>query len=98
MTSVFSLAIVTGGCSGLGYASASALVNAGWQVCIFDVNKDNGDKIASQLSSSNCHYEYADVTSSESVERAFERSQLKFQKSSVRLLVNCAGVAPLKES
>jgi NAD(P)-dependent dehydrogenase (short-subunit alcohol dehydrogenase family) len=98
MTSISSLAIVTGGCSGLGHASATALINAGWQVCIFDVNKDSGDKVASQLSNLNCHYEYADVTSSESVERAFERVQLKFQQSRVRLLVNCAGVAPAKRT
>jgi len=98
MTSPHSLAIVTGGCSGLGYATATALINAGWQVCIFDVNKDNGDQIASQLSVSNCHYEFADVTSSESVKLAFERLQQKTKQSNIRLLVNCAGVAPAKRT
>ena len=87
-----SFAIVTGGCSGLGYAVASALIDAGWQVCIFDLNQENGAKIASNLCANNCFFEYVDVTSSESVEAAFN----KYSQQQITLVVNCAGVAPAK--
>jgi NAD(P)-dependent dehydrogenase (short-subunit alcohol dehydrogenase family) len=92
MTSRASFAIVTGGCSGLGHATASALIKAGWQVCIFDLNKDNGAQIALDLSTSACFFEYVDVTSSESVEKAIA----KYAQNEIRLVVNCAGVAPAK--
>jgi len=39
MTLIHLLAVVTGRSSGLGHASANALIKSGWQVCIFDVNK-----------------------------------------------------------
>lgn len=92
MTISTSLAIVTGGCSGLGHATAKALISAGWQVCIFDLNKENGKNIAASLSAKHCFFEYVDVTSSESVEAAFG----KYAQQEITLVVNCAGVAPAK--
>lgn len=92
MTSTTSFAIVTGGCSGLGHATAAALVNAGWQVCLFDLDKENGAQVASNLSPSTCFFEYVDVSSSISVEQAIT----KYADKEIRLLVNCAGVAPAK--
>jgi NAD(P)-dependent dehydrogenase (short-subunit alcohol dehydrogenase family) len=92
MTISKSFAIVTGGCSGLGHATATALINAGWQVCIFDLNKENGANIATKLSAKHCFFEYVDVTSSESVEAAFN----KYSQQQITLVVNCAGVAPAK--
>jgi NAD(P)-dependent dehydrogenase (short-subunit alcohol dehydrogenase family) len=85
-------AIVTGGCSGLGHATAKALIDAGWHVCIFDLNKENGQNIATALSNSNCDFEYVDVTSSDSVDNALA----KYTHKAISLLVNCAGVAPAK--
>ena len=92
MTANVSLAIVTGGCSGLGFATATALISAGWEVCIFDLNKEDGAQIASKLSSNACFFEHVDVTSSESVENAFA----KYAHKEIRMVVNCAGVAPAK--
>lgn len=92
MTISTPFAIVTGGCSGLGHATATALINAGWQVCIFDLNKENGANIAAKLSTSACFFEYVDVTSSTSVETAFD----KYSQHQISLVVNCAGVAPAK--
>lgn len=89
-----SFAIVTGACSGLGHATATALIEAGWQVCIFDLNKHDGNDIAEALSKDRCYFEHVDVTSSESVERAL----LKYQDKEISLLVNCAGVAPAKRT
>jgi NAD(P)-dependent dehydrogenase (short-subunit alcohol dehydrogenase family) len=94
MTSVTPFAIVTGACSGLGHATASALVRAGWEVCIFDLNKDTGHQVAKSLSEDKCFFEYVDVTSSESVELALA----KYQHKAIRLLVNCAGIAPAKRT
>ena len=42
-------AIVTGGASGLGRATATALAGAGFKVAIFDLNEEAGQKIASSL-------------------------------------------------
>lgn len=89
-----SFAIVTGGCSGLGHATAKALIESGWEVCIFDLNQENGQNIAEDLSQHSCFFEYVDVTSSSSVESALA----KFQQKNIRLLVNCAGVAPAKRT
>lgn len=90
MTTPF--AIVTGGCSGLGQATTKALLNAGWQVCIFDVNAENGKQIAAEMSQNNCMFEYVDVTQAQSVEDAVA----KHQNKEIRLVVNCAGIAPAK--
>lgn len=90
MKSSDSFAIVTGGCSGLGHATATRLVEAGWQVCIFDLNKENGEQIALNVSASACFFEYVDVTSSESVVNAVA----KYAQKHIKLVVNCAGVAP----
>lgn len=87
-----SFAIVTGGCSGLGHATAAALTKAGWNVCIFDLNKENGAQIAASLNPETCFFEYVDVTSSDSIENAVA----KYAENHIRLVVNCAGVAPAK--
>lgn len=92
MTSSF--AIVTGGCSGLGQATTKVLLAAGWQVCIFDVNADKGDEIAKSMSQEHCSFEHVDVTDAASVQKAVD----KHAKKQIRLLVNCAGIAPAKRT
>ena len=94
MTTNTSFAVITGGCSGLGHATAKALIDAGWEVCIFDLNKEDGQKTAKALSDTACFFEYVDVTSSSSVENALA----KFADKTISLLVNCAGVAPAKRT
>ena len=84
MTASAKLAIVTGGCSGLGQASAEYLLANGWHVVIFDVNKDDGAEIAQKMHPSNCRFDYVDVTSSELVEAAVNR----LAESEIRLLIN----------
>jgi NAD(P)-dependent dehydrogenase (short-subunit alcohol dehydrogenase family) len=89
-----SFAIVTGACSGLGHATAKALIEAGWEVCIFDLNKEDGHSTAKALSDTACFFEYVDVTSSTSVETALA----KFAHKTISLLVNCAGIAPAQRT
>lgn len=89
-------AIITGGCSGLGNATSRALIEAGWNVCIFDLDEVKGNATAQELSaineSSHCYFERVDVTNENSVENAVA----KYQHHGIKLLVNCAGIAPAK--
>lgn len=48
------IAIVTGGASGLGKATAEALVAAGAKVVIWDMNEDNGKAVAAELGENAC--------------------------------------------
>jgi NAD(P)-dependent dehydrogenase (short-subunit alcohol dehydrogenase family) len=93
MTSKASFAIVTGGSSGLGYATAKALVDANWEVCIFDLNEEAGERVTKDLGNT-CYFEVVDVTSSESVEQALAN----YRSKTISLLVNCAGIAPAKRT
>ncbi|MFZ5975935.1 MAG: SDR family NAD(P)-dependent oxidoreductase, partial [Bacillota bacterium] len=44
------VAIVTGGASGLGKASAMELAKNGLRIAIIDVNKENGKKVTEEIS------------------------------------------------
>ncbi|MEM9261966.1 MAG: SDR family NAD(P)-dependent oxidoreductase [Pseudomonadota bacterium] len=81
-------AIVTGGASGLGGATAEALANAGAKVGIWDMNADKGEahaeKIGGQFSKTN-------VADEESVQQALAAFLKDHDHPSV--LVNCAGIA-----
>lgn len=84
-----SVAIVTGGASGLGAASASALSNAGLKVAIFDLNEDLGTQHAQALSGIFCK---VDVSNPASV-----RAGMKTVVENIgapRVMVNCAGIGP----
>jgi len=83
------LAVVTGGASGLGEATAMRLTEAGAKVAIFDMNEEAGQKVAAAIGG---HFYKVDVTSEESVSQAFE--QIASLGEVARVLVNCAGIAP----
>jgi NAD(P)-dependent dehydrogenase (short-subunit alcohol dehydrogenase family) len=85
-------AIVTGGCSGLGHATSSFLIAAGWEVCIFDINQEQGKQISFTLHPTRCSFKQVDVTNVESVEQAVN----ELADERISLLVNCAGIAPAK--
>ena len=44
-----SKAIITGGASGLGEATARALVNSGGQVALIDLDRERGEALAAEL-------------------------------------------------
>ena len=82
-----SVAIVTGGASGLGEATARLLAKKGAPVALFDLDEKRGSKLAEEIGGIFCH---ADVSVEESVEKAFAASSEKLGVA--RILVNCAGV------
>ena len=81
-------AVVTGGASGLGEATARELARRGAKVAIFDRDATRGEQVASELGGIFCE---VDVTSDEKVEAAFARAREAHGQE--RILVNCAGVA-----
>ncbi len=83
-------AVITGGASGLGYATAQRLVASGARVTLLDVNRDAGTQAVDTLGP-NAMFQTADVTSEEAVDAAIERAQREM--GGLNLVVNCAGVA-----
>lgn len=81
-------AIVTGGASGLGEATARRLAKAGAKVTLFDMNDERGPKVATDIQG---RFERVDVTSEEGVEKALSTSAEAHGEA--RILVNCAGIA-----
>ncbi|HYX46267.1 MAG TPA: SDR family NAD(P)-dependent oxidoreductase [Sphingomicrobium sp.] len=81
-------AVVTGGASGLGEATARELARRGAKVAIFDRDQDRGTKVAEEIGGIFCE---VDVTSDEKVSAAFARAREAHGQE--RILVNCAGVA-----
>lgn len=80
-------AIVTGGASGLGGATAELLAEAGAKVTIFDMNENLGRAIAKRTGGS---FFKVDVTDETAVEEALGQAEGLHGK--VRILVNCAGI------
>lgn len=83
--------IVTGAVSGLGAATARALVAAGGNVVLADLNLESGTAMATELGP-NARFVTTDVTSEEQAMAAVAAAQESF--GGVQGLINCAGVAP----
>ena len=81
-------AIVTGGASGLGAATARKLAERGAKVAIFDFNATAGEALAGELGGVFCR---VDVTSDEDVQAGFAKSRAALGQE--RVLVNCAGTS-----
>jgi NAD(P)-dependent dehydrogenase (short-subunit alcohol dehydrogenase family) len=83
-----SVAIVTGGASGLGAATVRRLAAAGARVVIADLQDDKGEALADEVGGG---YSHTDVTSEAEVLAAVE---VAAELGPLRVLVNCAGIAP----
>ncbi|WP_295034530.1 SDR family NAD(P)-dependent oxidoreductase [uncultured Microbacterium sp.] len=81
-------ALVTGGASGLGLATARRLAAAGATVTIIDLPSSQGAAVAAELGGV---FAPADVTSAEEVAAAVAAAQAA---APLRIVVNCAGIAP----
>lgn len=79
-------AIVTGGASGLGAATARALAAQGVRVALFDLNVEKGEALARELGGVFCQ---VNVTSEAEVEAGFAKARAAIGQE--RILVNCAG-------
>ena len=79
-------AVVTGGASGLGAATARALAAKGVKVAIFDLQADKGEALADEIGGVFCK---VDVTSDDSVDAGFAAARAAHEQE--RILVNCAG-------
>nr|HQA18349.1 SDR family NAD(P)-dependent oxidoreductase [Novosphingobium sp.] len=78
-------AVVTGGASGLGRATAEALAGAGCKVAIFDINEAAGEDVAKAIGGLFCK---VDITSEESVVEGFAKARAAHGQE--RITVHCA--------
>lgn len=84
------IAVVTGGASGLGAATVRNIIKKGGKAVIFDLSEEKGAKMAQELGESVLFIK-TDVTSEESVSVALDEGMKKF--GSINAVINCAGIA-----
>jgi len=82
-------AVVTGGASGLGEATARALAARGAKVLILDLGHSKGAEVAAEIGGG-AFFAEADVTSEEAVTTALDDAVGRF--GGIHALVNCAGI------
>ncbi len=80
-------AVITGGASGLGAATARALAAKGVKVALFDMNAEKGEALAAELGGVFCK---VNVASDEEVDAGFAKARAA--NGQERILVNCAGI------
>jgi len=81
-------AVVTGGASGLGAATAAMLAGQGVKVALLDLNAEVGEKHASAIGA---RFFHCDVTNQDSVEAALKGAEAAHGVA--RIAVSCAGIA-----
>src|SRR5436305_34073 len=84
-------AVVTGGGSGLGAATAEQLTQAGAKVAVLDLNIDAAHEVASRIGGIAARCDVADAESGETA-----LAVARAQHGPARILVNCAGVGIAK--
>jgi NAD(P)-dependent dehydrogenase (short-subunit alcohol dehydrogenase family) len=84
-------AIVTGGASGLGAATAEMLADAGAKVTILDVNQDAARAVAQKIKGIALQ---CDVTKAEETANALGAARKLH--GAARIVINCAGIGPAK--
>jgi len=83
-------AVVTGGASGLGEASARALAAKGARVALFDLNEERARRVAEEIGGIACT---VDVSDESSVDAGFARAREAHGQE--RALVCCAGIGTI---
>lgn len=86
------IAIVSGGASGLGAATAQALAAKGAKVAILDFNIEGANTVAAAIGGIAIQCNVSDAASAEAAFKAIGE-----KLGSPHILVNCAGVAPAKK-
>jgi len=82
-------AIVTGGGSGLGAATARALAGAGAKVALLDINDKAADAVAAEIGGLAVRCNVADAASAEAAV-----GKARAAHGAARILINCAGIGP----
>jgi NAD(P)-dependent dehydrogenase (short-subunit alcohol dehydrogenase family) len=82
-------AVITGGCSGIGLATAKRFAEEGAQVVIGDLDTANGDRIAGELGGTFVH---VDVTNADQVDALFAKAKEVY--GSIDIAFNNAGISP----
>jgi len=80
-------AVVTGGASGLGAATARRLATHGVKVALFDLQADLGERVAAEIGGVFCQ---VNVTSDAEVDAGFAKARAAHGQE--RILINCAGI------
>ena len=83
------VAVVTGGASGLGKATAEAIVAAGGQAALLDRNAELAERTAAALGANAAAFE-VDVADAASAEAAIGQVMARF--GAIHINVNCAGI------
>ncbi|PFA66357.1 3-hydroxyacyl-CoA dehydrogenase [Bacillus sp. AFS015802] len=86
-----SVAVITGGASGLGEATARKIMEEGGKVYILDLDGEGSSTLKKEYGDSMDFYE-TDVTKEENVKDALDRAVEAF--GGINTVVNCAGIAP----
>jgi len=84
-------ALVTGGASGLGEATARELARLGAKVAVFDVNLERAERVAADIGGVACR---CDITDTASLEAAIARATAAHGPA--RILMNIAGIGTAK--
>jgi NAD(P)-dependent dehydrogenase (short-subunit alcohol dehydrogenase family) len=83
-------AVVTGGASGLGEATARALAAEGAKVALFDLNQERAEQVAAEIGGLAC---IVDVSDEASVDAGFAKARAAHGQE--RVLVCCAGIGTI---
>jgi NAD(P)-dependent dehydrogenase (short-subunit alcohol dehydrogenase family) len=87
------VAVITGGCSGIGLATARRFVEEGAKVVIGDINQARGDEVVAELGGAeHATYVQVDVTDKDQVDALFRTAKESF--GSVDVAFNNAGISP----
>jgi NAD(P)-dependent dehydrogenase (short-subunit alcohol dehydrogenase family) len=86
------IAIVTGGSSGIGEASAKVLAREGAEVAITDIDDNNGKRVAGEINNAGgtAGFWHMDVTKEKEIKAAFSDIYKNYQK--LHILINSAGI------
>jgi NAD(P)-dependent dehydrogenase (short-subunit alcohol dehydrogenase family) len=87
-----SVALISGGASGLGAATARRLSALGAKVVIADLNQETGTALAREIAG---HFVICDVSREDSAQAAIDACQAL---GPLQILVNCAGIAPASKT
>jgi NAD(P)-dependent dehydrogenase (short-subunit alcohol dehydrogenase family) len=91
------VAIVTGGASGIGEATAKLLAKEGAKVAIADIDDENGKRVEAEVKEANgeAHFWHLDISQEKEVDRVFTEIYRRYSR--LNILVNNAGITGVRK-